>query len=62
MFKADVIRSDLYFEKSFWLQWRTEYNSQAGPPIVSLLESSRQGVVVDVKVDKRAGGEIGKIG
>lgn len=35
-----------------------DYNSQAGTPIVSLLESSRQ----DVEVDKRAGGEIGKIG
>lgn len=58
MFKADVIRSDLHFEKSFWLQWRTEYNSQAGTPIVSLLKSSRQ----DVVVDQRAGGEIGKIG
>lgn len=58
MFKADGIRSDLYFEKSFWPQWRTDYNSQAGTPIVSLLESSRQ----DVEVDKRAGGEIGKIG
>lgn len=61
-FKKDVIRSDVYFEKSFCLQWGTEYNSKAGTPVVSLLESSRQGVVVDVEVEERAGGDTGRIG
>ena len=61
MFKADVTRSNFYSEKSFGLQWRMEYNSQAGTPTVSLLGSSRHDVV-GMEVEKRAGGEIGKIG
>lgn len=55
-------RSDLHFEKLSWLQWKTEYNSRAEIPAVSLLESSWQDLVVDMELEKRAGGEIDRAG